>query len=173
MRKVRNLEGFRLYGEGDKLVFAGNGKRTVTFEVNPVGPVVAYLYSGVGKSATRVLIGWTEVPETFEVNVDGDVWVQLEPSAEVWVRHSKIAVAAPNPSDGQTFTRMEKMGLYADDLTIALHRQAVLNNIVSHREGFARDAYQRRLEARLEEMSDTIAKLTPKSEGENEQAAAE
>lgn len=174
MRKVRNLDGFELYASGDKLVFTGRGVRTVVFEVNPVGPCVAYLYKKVGKADQRMLIGWTEVPETFEVNVEGDVWVQLEPSAEVWVRHKADKVAGPNPGEDQTFTRMEKMGLYADDLTIALHRQATLNNIIAHRENFARDSYQRRLEARLEEMGETIKKLTPKEEASaDDKSAAE
>lgn len=168
--KIRNLSGFEQYETGDKLLAPGDGVRVVSFDVNPVGPCVVYLYTkhpGV-KEPTKTLACVVEKMETLDVTVEGDAWFQLEVSSEAWVRHKFKRVVNPNPGQGETFTRMEKMGLYADELSIALHRQAVVNRIVQHRESYAQDAYQRQLESRVESLAALVAKLTPKEEPEGE-----
>lgn len=179
MRKVRNLKQFAKYTADDAIVIDGPVKtRVIAFDVNPYGPVAIY-FDAVEMGQTKVkpvrtFVGWCETPETFEVTVDNTGYIVFEPTGEVWVRYVGAPVVNPNPGAGQTFTRMEKMGLYADDLTIALHRQAVINNIVTGRQNLQRDSYQRQLEGKLQELSDTIAKLTPKKEEpEGEQPPAQ
>lgn len=161
--RVRNLEEYELYGVGDKLMCPGEGARTVSFDVNPVGPVVVRLYTKVPgkKEPVAKLVGWAERQETFDVTVKGECWVQLEPSMEVWVRHKWKRVVNPNPGEGETFTVMEKMGLYVDDIGVALHRQAVLAKIANDRENYGRDAYQRQLETQLLELNKRIEALQP------------
>lgn len=164
MRKVRNLNGFKLYAQGDQLHAPGTGVRSVSFEVNPVGPCVVYLYTqpeGKKVEPVRVLVGLVEQQETLEVTVEGVGWFQLEPSAEVWVRHKWQKVTNPNPGAGKTFTRMEKMGVEQDEIGTALHRQSVLQKIATGRENYARDAYQRQLEKQIAELGERIALLTP------------
>lgn len=172
--KVRNLKDYERYEEGDKLLLPGEDVRVVTFDVNPVGPCVVRLYTrhpGV-KEPSSVLVGWCEHAETFDVTVEGQCWVQLEPSGEAWVRHKFRRVANPNPSEGETFTRMEKMGLYVDEIGVALHRQAVLQSIAASREGYVRDAYQRQLEKDLVDMRAQIAALTPPAPKVEDEPAA-
>lgn len=168
--KIRNLSGFEPYGVGDKLLAPGSDVRVISFEVNPIGPCVVWQYTrhkGV-KEPAKVLACVVEKLETLDITVDGDVYFELEPSQEVWVRHKFKRVVNPNPNQGETFTRMEKMGLYTDELSIALHRQAVVNRIVQHRESYAQDAYQRQLEKRVEALAATIERLQPKPQVEEE-----
>jgi len=178
MRKVRNLSEYKKFMHGDFLVVPTQGVRVISFEVNPYGPVAMYwqprpqVTKKGEEPPERMFIGATDEPDEFHVTVDGPGEVVFEPSSEVWVRHQLVKATNPNPGEGETFTRMERMGIHVDEIGAALHRQAVMNRIVAHRENYARDVYQGRLEKQMADLTATIAKLTaPREEAESEAPA--
>lgn len=167
MRKIKNVEEFVPYK--DELMFVGieGQRRTLEVEINAIGPCVVWLKQLKGeKQVTKHLLGCHEGLETYQVDVEAHtVAIEIEEGTP-WVRVVRGKVAAPNPSEGETFTRMEKLGLHVDELGVALHRQSILQGIASQRENLERDNYQRSLERRLGELTTLIDKLKPKEEGE-------
>lgn len=169
MRRIKNITEFYAYEvDHTELVYHANtddGMISGELEINTVGPCVARLQlPNEGKKPGKAwLLGTYEGHETISFSIDAPLArVVLEPSGEVWWRRSEVFASNANPNPEETFTRMEKPGLYQDELGIALHRQATLNRIYAAQEGAVADAHTKRLERMIAEMSDKIEALTPK-----------
>lgn len=158
------------------LGFPGEGRRTVEVTLNSVGPCVVraapWLKRGTKAEAfgDAVLVGCFEGMETYQVTVQDDYALLLEPSGEVWALRDMTPVALP--VEQISLTRLEKPGLYMDELGIALARQATLSRMLES-ERSSEAAMRRReadadltrreaaLEARLKGLDEKIAALTP------------
>lgn len=176
-RVVRNIKDFQRVAEVSNIQFGGEGSRQVELELNPVGPVTVYMVQPGEKKgeAQEWLVAVVDSHEMLCFEGHGVFAVRLEPSHEVWVRRSEHTVVTGEDS-GDTLTRMEKQGLYLDDLSIALHRQAILTRIQQEEDGRQRkshaDSLERKLDATsklVEELQRQLAEKNPP--GEQESAA--
>ncbi|QCS37231.1 hypothetical protein [Tortoise microvirus 72] len=179
--RIKNIEQFQQWDAKASIVYRANGGGeeeviSGSIEFVAVGPVTIRLQlPDVGKKpGPSYLLGTYEgvAVETVIFAIAAPV-VRLvfEPSGEVWFRKQDIFQAPENPNPDETFTRMEKPGLYMDDLSIALHRQSVLQRIHEGRQNVERDNYTAQLERKLRELGDTVEKLKPKPKPEAEAGA--
>lgn len=158
---IRNIDKFVRYETGDKIHYDGHGPRTIAIEIIPVGPCVIRLHRATDKKgAAGQVVAMLERHETVKVDISGDVAVSLEPSGEVWYAAQRITVTKIAQDDA-SLTRLEKPGLYMDELSIALHRQATLQRIQANQLEEQRSAYTTQLERRLEQMAARIEELVP------------
>lgn len=159
MRRIHNIEQFKPIKEA---VFQGQPgqNKVIEIEVNAIGPVVVWLQLKRGKTVTKHLLGCHDGLESYATVFDADnAGILIE--GEAYTRIVRGKVAEENPSGDETYTRQEKLGLYVDELGVALHRQSILQGIASQRENLERDNYQRMLERRLGELTTQIEKLQP------------
>lgn len=167
MRRLKNVEDFVKYDDttDHMLTFKANeetGMVSGEFEVKVVGPCAAFVHlPDVGKNpGPRYLLCLIDADDTIVFSVKAPMArVVLQPSAEVWFRKRTVFQSADNPNPDQNFTRMEKPGLYQDELGIALHRQAVLNRIQQTASETASAAAARRMAKQLEDLTGQIAEL--------------
>lgn len=162
VKHIRNLDRWNKVVDGEVL-FTGAQARGGEIIVNSVGPcVVHYVPLGPdGKpSGDEVLLGCSEGLETYRWDSRGPCMIVLEPSGEVWVYRDQTPLAKP-AENGVSMTRVEKAGLYMDDLGMALHRQAVLQRMARMQATEEDTRYTRGLEERLEALSALVATLRP------------
>lgn len=161
--------------DGGSLGFPGAGRRTIEVRLNSVGPCVvrcAPWDMGNKKEpfGEAVLVGCFEGQETFQVTVNGHAALLLEPTVEVWALRDMSPVAMQ--VEQISLTRLEKPGVYMDELGIALARQATLSRMLESQRSSERSRLQREadaqlsareadLEKRLKGLDERIAALTP------------
>lgn len=171
MKRVKNVQDFVQYDETTNLVFKSNdesGVISAELEINTVGPCVVRLQlPNAGKKVGNVyLVGVYEGLDKVHFAIAApEARLVFEPSGEVWFRHNEVPQGIPDTGE-ETFTRLEKPGLYLDDLSLALHRQSVLQNIAETRRNVNADAYQRRLEKTIDELSAKIDGIEKERAGE-------
>lgn len=170
IKRVDNLDQFEKWSKDKRIVFKANDEGMVNGEIDvkSVGPCVIRAAVDVGEKAPKTfLLDTIEGAATLRFAVgSAEVHLLFEPSAEVWFRKADNFAVADNPNPLETFTRMENMALEMDELGIALHRQEIMMNIRNGRENMERDAYQRKLESQLGELTSTIAALKKGAEQE-------
>lgn len=167
MQRIRNVTEYFLYDtKKTDLKFFASGSEEATlceFDITPLGPVAVRVQAPdekKGEPGQSWLVGVYESAETLRFAVPFKAAkVVLEPSGEVWVRRPHVAAASENPNPDETFTRMEKQGIDMDPMSIALHRQAVMNRIATGRDNAERDSYTASLERKLAEISQTVDQL--------------
>lgn len=169
MQRIKNIAQYLRYDKTTNLVFhaaVGDEQPSVLveLEINPVGPCVVRAHAPdtkKGEPGESWLVGCYDSPETLRFALPLKACrVSLE-AAEVWVRRPRTVSTEQNPNPDETFTRMEKQGIDMDEMSVALHRQAVFNRIAANRDMAERDAYTRQLESKLNQLSEQIATLTP------------
>lgn len=142
---------------GGLIVYEGSGPRHVSLEINPVGPVVAYYLQGEGKTMSKVLLAVVDEPTELMFSGDGNFSVQLE--GEAWVRRDQTPIFVEADPELSSYTRFEKVGLYHDEIGMALQRQAVLQRL-ANMDGAAESSLRaRRLEEQLQSTNDLVLKL--------------
>lgn len=143
--------------EGGIILYRGTGARTVSLEINPVGPVVAYYVQGQGKKLEKTLLAVLDEPTELIFMGDGDFAVQLE--GEAWVRRDQTPIFVEADPELKPYTRFEKVGVYHDEIGMALHRQATLQRLVDA-DGAAESSMRaRRLEQTLETTTRQLEEL--------------
>jgi len=160
---IRNIHKYSQFETGDKIYFDGEGARTIAIEVIPLGPCAVRWNRVLNKKPVAQLVAVVDRHETVKVDVSGDGFVTLEPSAEAWFYAQRITVTKIAQDDA-SLTRLEKPGLYMDELSIALHRQAVLQRIQANQLEETRTAYTTQLERRLADMASQIEALAKPAE---------
>lgn len=161
---IRNIDKFARYEAGEKIHYDGYGARTIAIDVVPVGPCVMRLHrADAKKGEAGQVIAILDRQETVKVDVKGDVAVSFEPAGELWYAAQRITVTKI-AQDEASLTRLEKPGLYMDELSIALHRQAVLQRIQANQLEEARTAHTTQLERRLADMASQIEALAKPAE---------
>lgn len=179
MKKLRiaNLDQYAQPKDG-LIVYKGTPKRTVALEINPVGPVAAYLVTA-GKKPERYLLAVIDDPTEISFTWKGDFAVQLE--GEAWVRRDQTPVFVEADPELPVYTRFEKVGLYHDEVGMALHRQAVLQRLQASGSADETSLRAQRLEDQLAKQGKLIEELLarqpipvplaklPEKEGEDEQ----
>lgn len=165
MKRIRNVLAFQRY---EKFIVVDapqvDGKVSIEMELRTVGPAVARVsvFPNGAKKAVSYLLGVFEDGDTINVSVDApQVVLSFDEGTEVWYRDLTVPIGKENPDPSKTFTRMEKPGLYMDELGIALHRQAVLGRIAERRQNFQRDQYQSQLEGELTRLRGLIEAMAP------------
>lgn len=125
MKKLRvaNLDQWAI--PQGRIVYHASGFKTHAIEVNPVGPVVVYLTNG--KKGHRVLVGVIDEPTEVQFGWDGPCMLELE--GEAWVRRDRTPIFSEADPDAVSYTRFEKVGLYHDEIGMALKRQATLQRL--------------------------------------------
>lgn len=167
MRKVNNITALSLWGVGEELTYRNeHAQNPVMQELRlvSVGPCAVFIVppTSKGKDDKLYLLGVFEGDETFQFAFPAfEYKVIVDPSGPVYYA-SPTGEVAQDVGEVKSFTRLEKPGLYMDELGIALHRQAVLSRISAARENVTKDAYQRQLERQLAELSEQVAALTPR-----------
>lgn len=172
MKKLRiaNLDQWAQPKDGI-ILYKGTPKRTVALEINPVGPVAAYLLEG-GKKGARVLLAVIDEPTEISFTWEGDFAVELE--GEAWVRRDQTPVFVEADPALPVYTRFEKVGLYHDEVGMALHRQAVLQRLQATGSADESSLRAQRLEEQLAKQGKLIEELLarqqiPEKEGVDEQ----
>lgn len=163
VKHVKNLDRWYLVPEKKGVPFEGTLSREVEMKVMCVGPCVLYVTGLANGKAVgdRMLLGYVDGgEETFRWRMAGNFAVTFDASGEVWVYRDQTPVGAEAPN-GKSMTRVEKAGLYVDELGHALHRQAVLQRLATRQKTDQETAYTRGLEKRLEELVATVAALKP------------
>lgn len=153
--RVANLDQWARPADGI-IAYVGTPKRTVALEINPVGPVVAYLKEP-GKGGHRILLAVIDEPTEITFTWEGNFNVELE--GEAWVRRDQTPVFVEADPDLPVYTRFEKVGLYHDEVGMALHRQAVLQRLQAADGADETSLRARRLEERLAKQDALIAEL--------------
>jgi len=176
MRHIKNIDRWYRVANNTLLVYEGDAERTVEIAINAVGPCVARLvavHQEKGKWVPQgdpFLLGLVEGGrEDFRWTANGNFAVVLETTGEAWVYRDMTPVSVQADESLEVFTRMEKAGLYMDDLGIALHRQAVLQRLQHKQQRELADDYTQSLEQRLQVLADQVEALTNVSTAETEQ----
>lgn len=158
MKKMRiaNLDQWAV-PKGGVITWQGSGRRQVAIEVNPVGPVVAYYMQGEGKAQTKTLLAVLDEPTEVIFHGEDNFAVHLE--GEAWVRRDQTPIFVEADPDLVSFTRFEKVGLYHDEIGMALHRQAILQRLSAADGAHETSQRAQRLEAQLGEVNDLVKTL--------------
>jgi len=172
--RIRDLD--RWYKVENGLLFQGEALRTVAVEVSTVGPtmvlVVPYTLDKAGRPTydrdEAVFGGVVEGRETIEVTWGGNFALAFDMEAEVWALRDQTPVAIPSDPDLPKFTRFEKQGLFVDDLSVALHRQAVLTRLAEKSKIEAQNVREAGLQQQLAELAAQVKALTPPPPPEKE-----
>lgn len=152
--RIANLDQWAQPKDG-RIRYEGTPRRTVALEINPVGPVVAYLLQD-GKKA-RLLLAVIDEPTEISFTWEGDFTVELE--GEAWVRRDQTPVFVEADPALPVYTRFEKVGLYHDEVGMALHRQAVLQRLQALDGADESSLRAQRLEDQLAKQGKLIAEL--------------
>lgn len=168
MKRVKNLDQW--YKVTGPIVFDNPMGGTHEVELNPIGPCVARLQLGVvedGKfkpdKGAGVLLGLIDQLDGYQFTVTQPCAVHLE-AQEVWARRDQTPVAVPFDPESPSFTRLEKAGLFVDEIDVLLHRQSVLQRLSASQALGEERQKSERLERRLDELVAQITALTPKVE---------
>lgn len=167
--RVRDIDRWYKVTSG-ALAFHGDKLRTVAVTVSSVGPtrvmVVPFTVNSKGQNTwledDAVLGGVVEGREAIEVTWGGNFALIFDEGVEVWALRDNTPVSVPADPALPKFTRFEKQGLFMDELSVALHRQAVLTRLATKSETEAATRREVALQDKLEEMSRAIAALAPK-----------
>jgi len=160
--RVKNIQQFDKFDSAkDKLVWPQNTVQSVDLHYKTVGPCAFYVQATDVVKAPRYLLACVEGNGNLEFAFPAPFQVTCEPSGEVWVRRD-YTLAAKEAEDGATYTRFSNMSLEMDPISVALHRQGILQRIANERENVGRDAYASQLERKLSELQEQVAALKPK-----------
>lgn len=165
--RIRDLD--RWYKVENGLSFHGEAMRTVAVEVSTVGPtmvlVVPFQLDKAGRPTydrdEAVFGGVVEGRETIEVTWGGNFALAFDVEAEVWALRDQSPVAMPADPELPKFTRFEKQGLFVDDLSVALHRQAVLTRLAEKSKVEAQNVREAGLQQQLADLEAKVKALTP------------
>lgn len=177
MRKINNIVAMQLWPVGSTIAYqAGGDGEAMMQEITLVatGPCVLFIRpkAAKGEDEQTFLLDVFEGRQSFQWAFPGEYELCIEPSGPVYYASPAGAVAY-DVGDVKSFTRFEKPGLYIDELSFALHQQSVLNGIMQGRERMERDAYQRQLERRLEELTARIDAQSVEPDAAQEEQSAE
>lgn len=165
--RIRDID--RWYKVEAGLAFYGEAMRTVAVEVSTVGPTMVLVLPFILDKAGRptynrddaVFGGVVEGRETIEVTWGGNFAIAFDVESEVWALRDQSPVAMPSDPDLPKFTRFEKQGLFVDDLSVALHRQAVLTRLAEKSKVEAQNVREAGLQQQLADLAAQVRALTP------------
>jgi len=176
MQKINNIVAMQEWPVGGLITIKNGDSHEPTMQeltMVAVGPCVVIITPKAErrKDAPTYVLGVFEGRETFQFAFPGEeYYLSVEPSGPVYYA-SPLGAVAVDVGEVPFFTRMEKPGLYMDELSFALHQQSVLTRIAASRERMEADAYQRDLEGQLDSLRATVEGLTAARQEAQDEAA--